>query len=611
MRHLLQSLRHSASAGVTLIALLASAGPAGAQDQITPIRGQQDLADRAAALKKPPGYEGREEGELISVNFATGAFVGPAGGGLPFDVAFKLTGPLTEGYEELSARFIEFNRVPDCQGFFSPAQILVARNDAIPVRPRRPARAIESSGFRGAVFAADKKSFVVEFPPLRPNHYYCFEFVSKKKVGEDVLAGLRAKFTEAIDAEFRKEEYVSTLGERQQTRRVFGAKSLEDYQRLRATLIRLLEEELAQGQTLLAPQGSFFDVNTPFDSITQEYREDFERIPEKSVGQRLDSIKAYRDGIRDALGALDKLSSRSFPLTGGGETTVADLLAGNSSEVSGIRAATGVDLEGVFANLRSGDALSALEDPGVDVFWTPETQESHPLDDKTVELRELGLAIQRLKELARDAGVVVDGSEPPPPSRPATRSGGRANNDEQVIDLSAARRQTVTVDTFSSLADEAEAALGFNNDASSGATAALFDLRTVIDERARYIAALTSQLFVELRQIVRIGGTTVADYETRAIWYMSADVGSGISWDTEDLFTYLGWNMYFRPVNKKAHLSWGGRPYGIGEELMRRFSITLGLVQSGFEEENGRFKGVVGNARRSSAPVSGSTTACA
>ncbi len=667
----------SAFALAALLALAASA-TAWAEDQASPpVRGQANPgALNQLTQKKPPGYQGRDEGEIIDVDFVTGAFTP----GLPFDVRFTLRGAATAGYDELSARFIEFNRVPDCVGFFQPAQILVARDDVIPVRPRRGAQAIEQSGFRRATFTADKSRFFVELPPLRPNRYYCFEFLYKKQLEESELEELRGKFAKAIDAEFRKEKYVTTSGGGQipVTSR-FRAATLAENQELRETLIGILENELEPGQTLVAEPGSFFDVNTDFDDIATEYRVAFRRIPEKSVVQRASSIRSYRFWIKEASETLQQLATGSFPTKDGGQATVQDILEKSASDVITEETRTTVNLGEVFAKVASGEALDALVDPGVDDYWKPETEESHPFDEKTVALRRLGLAIQSLKGMADKAGVLVDTSpvpsmavdpdrlnfgtvqegetadrsvtianeghadlevtkleilpagapfavaDAPSPEDPiVVKPGGKrtitvtfsptadntvkrgslkiTSNDQENLefrvglnkdDFTAGPAGQAPPPTFSSLVDKAQAALGVNTEESSGATQDLFDLREVVDQRWAAIEAITETLGAELRRSVLISGTTVADYDTRAMWYMSADIGSGFSPDTEDFFTYVGWNIYFRPINKKAHLSWSGRPFTLAEEFSRRFSITLGLVQSGVDEENGRFQGVI------------------
>ncbi len=111
------------------------------------------------------------------------------------------------------------------------------------------------------------------------------------------------------------------------------------------------------------------------------------------------------------------------------------------------------------------------------------------------------------------------------------------------------------------------------------------------------IGTLQQKLMVEFVDVVRLRATSVADYETRKVWYFSVDLGTGYAWETEDFFTYFGTNIYFRPVNKKAPLSWSDFGVDFWNEFRKRFALTIGTVQSGFDQEDGRFQPVFsGNA---------------
>ncbi len=78
----------------------------------------------------------------------------------------------------------------------------------------------------------------------------------------------------------------------------------------------------------------------------------------------------------------------------------------------------------------------------------------------------------------------------------------------------------------------------------------------------------------------------MAKYETRATWYVGADLGSGLAWDIEEAFAYVGANIYFRPVNKKAQLRWADFRQQGWTEFRKRFSVTIGLPQQEIDLED-------------------------
>ncbi len=114
----------------------------------------------------------------------------------------------------------------------------------------------------------------------------------------------------------------------------------------------------------------------------------------------------------------------------------------------------------------------------------------------------------------------------------------------------------------------------------------LRELASKLTERDLEIDRIVGQLDKQLLEVVRIQGTSFAKYETRAGFYLSADVGLGYAPDLDDVFTYVGTNIYFRPVNKKAPLRGSFR---------KRFSIMLGFTVDEPTKENAQVKGVLMN----------------
>jgi hypothetical protein len=606
--------RSSRRIGLALAALLLLSVAAQAQSQLL-----------ARSKTGPPGYQGREENEIIDIDLEASAFKTT----LPFDVAFKVKGPMPEKFDttaRLDARFVEFNRVPDCKTFFSQFRVSTDRlsdleaADAIPVRERRPALAIESSGFRQAeVFVggrtiesipigslvqlgalieeaeaeAQKASFLVSFPALRPNHYYCFQFISRRALADEELAELQGEFAKVVDAELRDKKY-------QQVQDAGGEEAVTfvvetgDYESLRDTLTALIESKLTTpDQVVLAPRNSFFDVATDLDGIGAPYREEFERIAETTVDTRLGAINNFEADVEEAVDLLGEISQLDFSDEDATETlSLRSLLIDADSSVldriAEIEADTGIDLLSLLAlsatgrrELIGGVAEDEADPTELRQVWG-ESDEVAPIGDWIRNIRELSRAVGELDDLAELAGY-----------DPAFFEGGDSGFEElapgdPALAALAAAADGEDEEEPSNLVDEVVAKL-------DAAVDNLGLLQGTLADRSDRILAWVEQILVEEKKSLVVGASTIAKYDTRAIWYMSADLGAGLSPDTEDLFTYVGWNIYFRPVNKKAHLSWAGRPFGLREEFMRRFSVTLGIVQDGFEQEGPLYQGVIGS----------------
>ncbi|HEX6097888.1 MAG TPA: hypothetical protein VF432_16295 [Thermoanaerobaculia bacterium] len=92
-----------------------------------------------------------------------------------------------------------------------------------------------------------------------------------------------------------------------------------------------------------------------------------------------------------------------------------------------------------------------------------------------------------------------------------------------------------------------------------------------LEEQEGSILEMAKAIEVELSQQYDIAATTNAGFVTRFSWYVSADLGMGVAPETEDFFSYLGANIYLRPINKNAPLS--------GLDFRKRFAIMLGFSE--------------------------------
>lgn len=127
------------------------------------------------------------------------------------------------------------------------------------------------------------------------------------------------------------------------------------------------------------------------------------------------------------------------------------------------------------------------------------------------------------------------------------------------------------------------AAAAFNNSLQAQAD----NLKGFLANRSTELQKLAASLRALLLETLNLRASTVAEYQTRATWYVGADLGAALAWDLEEAFAYGGANIYFRPVNKKAHLSWDDwQKNQRWAEFRKRFSIMLGLPRDEITMEN-------------------------
>ena len=612
-------------AGLALAAVLLMSGLARAQETV----GTSGIA-KPAALK---AYGGREENEVIPLELEKAKF---GDVGLPFDVAFKLEGPMPEKFgkgDRLDARWVEFNRVPDCESFFSQFMVTPERlpdlnlTDNIPVRrPRRPDRAIAQSGFKRArVFDAvtgrtvessmvqlgaatttttttttteTKLKFLSDFPALKPNHYYCFQFISRRSLKGDELEKLQAKFAEVADSELRQEKYLTERPAPDGTTIPAFAPTRGEYDSLRRRLAALVEEQLTgPDQVVQAPRNSFFDVGADLDDITATYREEFSGILATTGGARLAQIRNIEGVVDSAARALADVGEKQY-LDGDQTRSLAAILGDRTLEDGALK--TLVDHLGDFGQLkRLSEGLPP--DPPADPDAEPaadlrQVWKPGQIQERINRIETLSRSLLGLIGLARSAGApeaelqLVEG----PSDIGMTAEPDALDNlfDEPSAQPAAPPAQPATAQAAPAATLGALVSRAINQLA--GAKIGLTELKKILEDRSTAIEAWVEQVLVEEQKNLVVGANTIAKYDTRAVWYMSADLGAGLSPDTEDLFTYIGWNIYLRPVNKKSHLSWAGRPFGLGQEFMRRFSFTLGVVREDIKADDARFKGVIG-----------------
>lgn len=111
------------------------------------------------------------------------------------------------------------------------------------------------------------------------------------------------------------------------------------------------------------------------------------------------------------------------------------------------------------------------------------------------------------------------------------------------------------------------------------------DLESALADRAAARAALAAEFKTRVEVIVLLAGTTLADFVTAQKNYLSGDGGLAFAPELDEASSYLGTNIYSRPINKKAALSQFGNFW---QTLDRRTALTLGLTVDGIGDDTTR-----------------------
>lgn len=508
---------------------------------------------------------GTDPGTTIELSLSQGRFTAP----LPIDVQFFVEAGVDPEVEKVTGRLLELQSPASCLAL-APAPLrsgaggagggteppegegggesevpTILPTAAAPPEGGEGGRAEPAAGVRqsrdlgrGALVgepAMRKVRFSVD--PLAPKRNYCFLFTIKRGLTPAELEAFRMKAVQVVDGTLRQ---------------LYGSEESlspeQAYEDFRQKLVATVEAVLGPGEELDPQERSYFDGKAPLEEVRTRYQEEFNAI----LGQQLN-----KERVVEGLPALE--AAAAARLKDLKNSPVYAALVGNLSQTSTQSPLAASLIEGKDAalelvKLSDSDAeslslgLAPGEDPGLrlSAAWDPTA---------------LGSRIQGLKgtrsTLAQLEGLV--------------------NSIERVPEFKQA--SGLTDDQVQQLSGLVGAAKG-----AFEVTASELDaLRELLDGRATMIQDLVQQLSAHLDEEVPILGTTVADYQTRATWYISADVGLGWAPDIDEVFSYIGTNIYFRPVNKKAPLTGWGRG-----QFLKRFSVMVGLPYDNLDKEGQR-----------------------
>jgi hypothetical protein len=388
--------------------------------------------------------------------------------------------------------------------------------------------------------------FLLPVRELEVNKYYCFEFTQLSNISPDDLQKFRDRAFAAVDAELRK-----TIEVPQQI------KAFED---LRARLKATVSEVLGPNQVLNVPPDSFFGPGD-VTQVKLRYREAFGDILQDQLQRRnaLNKVQGVQAEAQRGLGQLTGSSAYRRVVSGLqqgrlGHVALDELLKTRPGALS-------------LAQLLPGDLEFVA-------FGMDPSSPVNPDDIFTAaEARALVARLKATTDGLADLEAVV-----------------RALNQDPVLRAAAGLDDAAAKAALAALPDLLVAA----KRALRPDLAFLQDFAARLADREVHIQAMTNQLDAQLRDILRVQATTVSGFQLRASWYIGADVGIATASRINEVFGYLGANIYLRPVNKAAHLRWSSFRGHFWPEFGKRFAFVIGLPYNDLNKAGER-SGLISN----------------
>jgi hypothetical protein len=448
---------------------------------------------------------------------------------LPFDVPFILTGGVPAGAQELQVR---------CWELTSATPLTAAERLASP----------DGKGCWGATPlewsntidpAAPGPSFRVLVPRLEAEKYYQFDFSTKKAITEAEAAEFAAQVAGIVDP------FLWGDSARTADLPLRGDLAQGDTLAMRRQLIEGLKT--VTGADRFPTTGSIFNEATSDDAAHAEL------------------VRVLRP-VRDAQGKIAKVATDYNDdivlLNPNLRLLKAEPSLGKLRDALATRAAG----DPAFQDLANRVAI-ALDLPPAPVLGQGDRASAARLRAFVNQAKEYFATHQpKIEELRTLLAGAPTGSER---SLEAKLAPLVASSSLTPADLAAVR----------SLADDRKL-VGTVARAFDPGGGAVQRFEQTLTQRDVALAAVVAAYQTEARNQVAIAGSTTGSFATQSQNYISADTGLLCAPELDDCSTYLGTNIYFRPVNKAAPLNQFG-PFFSRESLGRRVSLTLGLTADG------------------------------
>lgn len=469
-----------------------------------------------------------DAGSVVDVDLRAGIFKDP----LPFDVPFYIRGTRDATITSVSAKVLQFPAPVNC---LEQEALFKTNPDAEGVVDKRGRREKDKVVLRDLGRATDivdnnETKFLLLVPALPVNRSYCFRIVQRRKLSTAEASQFQEMAFRVVDEGLREVPP--------------DVQQPTVYQQLRQEIIAQVQRQLPRGQVIEPPAGSFFDKGS---ALNPKYHTQFTKIV-NFVDQLTDNRQEFRNASQPE--AKRQLSA----LVGSGAYQRVTRALAEKRETSPPLDALLKEKPGAL------DLLDMRVSDMDNVAWGVAPRDPIPPLDQTFAPADLDPQLARLGDTVTglwNLGDVIS----------------RLNRDQ-------ALRAAARLDD-----PEGQAALAAlpvlvtaAKDAVDGARFGLQNVQTVLAERTAQIQQVVTDLRVEVEEVLPLVGSTLAGYELRASWYVSADVGLGVARDIDEVFPYMGANVYFTPVNKKAHL--GPLFSSLKKDWRKRFALMIGLPQN-------------------------------
>jgi hypothetical protein len=473
---------------------------------------------------------------------------------LPFDVPFIITGAVPQGVNSLEVRCWKLDtenrkktgkpiplsperRQSEPQGNCWPVEPLVWRNTIDPGTP--------------------SPKFRVLAPSLEAESYYQFDFTFVKTITPQEAQAFAQKAQAAIDPVLWGDPQKTT------TLPASGDLTRAEVTDIRQRLVEALQQ--AAGVTFVPVKGSIFNPDTPFEDVRKEFKGLLR--PVRDAQQKIrDAVASYRGEIENLNALLARIRDGSKP-EGSLLRRLQDALASEAAPASAKAHA-----DEVAAALAVPDAPFLLPgdlDSAASLAAFVEKSASYFSDaaEKIGALCALLASGDSPCRRGRPGGLIAPDGSPQPWFAPVAAAGKLSKADlESLVAMGSPRGLVGTIDRALSRA--------------SGDLQSDTGVQGELDKRARAVAAVGEAFRTRVENMIVVAGSTTGSFQTQSNNYISADAGVACAPELSSCSSYVGTNIYFRPVNKAAPLNRFG-PFFSRASLARRVSLTIGLTVQG------------------------------
>lgn len=472
---------------------------------------------------------------------------------LPFDVPFIIYGTVPTGAKSLEIRCWKLDSSEN-GGKRKRKSGEPVQADAAQLAAQAPDGNCWAGGplvWRNTIDPAAKTpTFRVLAPSLEAESYYTFEFRYQKEITAEEAAAFAQKVEEILGrvlwGDPRSNPQISSPEELPLSGSLFEPELEALYGELRAAL------KEATGADRIVESGTLFSADTPLASAVRMLNLPLRPVREdqrKIAG----AITDYRDDVANANGRLAQVRGNG------------DLIELGQALAS--RAAADASVQ---HHAQTVAAALALADLPVLQAADRKSQDS------------LAAFVTRSAPVAADAAAKLSALADLLGKKLTAAAGSPAAFMQPLLDAGALTAADLAA--LRQLGDESGAVSSAFRLADAAANDDLARLQRLLDERTDAMAGLADLYRTQVVGKVVFAGSTTGSFATQHKNYVSADTGLAYAPALDEFPTYVGTNIYFRPVNKAAALNQFG-PFFSKESLGRRVSVTIGLTTQSVSDD--------------------------